>query len=345
MHRKSHRHGFICAGCWTVDRIKITNLWPEQEALARIRSVERQGGGSAHNVGIDLKKLDPSIPVSTVGVIGADEDGDYLHNQALAHDINVDLLHRSSSGTTSYTDVITVADTGKRTFFHYPGTNDLLSADDFDFTHSSARILHLGLLSVHEFMDKAQSDSSNGWSQVLKRAQSHGIETSIEMVSIQPQRNRELAYPCLPWLDYLVVNDLEIGALGRMETVINGHTNVDACAEAAKRVLDMGSMRYVTVHYPMGALCVTRNQTLHSSMSYDVPQSLIAGTVGAGDAFASGFLYAMHENWSIDDALELGHVVAASSLRSPNTVDSVESIQECQRFAARLTKRKSPTAR
>lgn len=344
MQKETHRHGFICAGCWTVDRVKITDLWPEQEALARIRSVERQGGGSAHNVGIDLKKLDPSVPVSTVGVIGADEDGDYLRNQALTHDINTEFLHRSTAGATSYTDVITVANTGKRTFFHYPGTNDLLSADHFDFTHSSARILHLGLLSVHESMDKAHPDQSNGWSQVLKRAQENGIETSIEMVSIQPQRNRELAYPCLPWLDYLVVNDLEIGALGRMQTVISGLTDVEACVEAAKRVVDMGSMRYVIVHYPMGALCVSRNHDCHRSMSYDVPQSLIAGTVGAGDAFASGFLYAMHENWSLDDALELGHAVAAASLRSPNTVDSVETIEACRRFAAGLAKRKTPAS-
>ncbi|MFK7891319.1 MAG: carbohydrate kinase family protein [Granulosicoccus sp.] len=337
-----NRHGFICAGCWTVDRIKITNCWPEQEALAHIMTVDRHGGGSAHNSGIDLKKLNPNLPVSTVGVIGTDADGDFLFNQALTYGIDTVGLHRTVQCDTSYTDVITVSQTGKRTFFHYTGTNDLLTPEHFSFTDSSAKILHLGLLSVHAGMDKAISKDSNGWSEVLRKAQQSGLETSIEMVSVEAERNRELAFPCLPWLDYLVVNDMEIGALGNLPTVIAGQTDIAACIKAAENVLDKGAMQLVTVHYPMGAICVTRDRQVHNRASYDIPQSLVAGTVGAGDAFASGFLYGMHENQSIGESLTIGHAVAAASLRSPNTVDAVESLAACKAFAQGFAKREQP---
>lgn len=335
------RRGFICAGCWTVDRIKLTDVWPSEEGLGRIQDVDRHGGGSAHNTGIDLRRLDAQMPVRTVGVLGKDEDGDFLFAQAQAHGIETTHLYRSDERPTSYTDVISIVDTGKRTFFHYTGTNDLLTPEHFDFSNTTEKILHLGLLGLHKGMDATRPANSNGWSKVLESARQHGIATSIEMVSVQPERNRELTYPCLPWLDYLIVNDAEIGALADMSTVNHGQTDVDACMEAAKHVLEMGAMSHVAVHYPMGALCLTRNQSAVITSSYDLPQSEIAGAVGAGDAFASGLLYGLHENWTLDKALDLGHVAAAASLRSPNTVESVQSIDACRNFAHRFKKRSS----
>ena len=334
------RHGFICAGCWTVDRIKMTDLWPVEEGLARIQSVDRHGGGSAHNAGIDLRRMDPAMPVSTIGVVGTDDEGDYLFGQALAHGIDTTQLVRSDALPTSYTDVITVSDTGKRTFFHFTGTNDLLTPEHFDFSQSSEKILHLGLLSLHQRMDERLSQNSNGWSQVLKAAKNQGLLTSIELVSGEASLNRELSNPCLPWLNFLVVNDLEIGALADRTTISDGQTNIDACIEAAKIILNRGSMSHVAVHFPEGALCIDRDQVLTVSASYDIPQSSIVGSVGAGDAFAAGFLYAMHEHWTTDDALELGHVVAAASLRSANTVESVDTISACRAFANAHTKRR-----
>jgi len=41
-----------------------------------------QGGGSAHNLGMDIRKLDSAMPVAAIGLLGQDTDGDYLHNLA-----------------------------------------------------------------------------------------------------------------------------------------------------------------------------------------------------------------------------------------------------------------------
>ncbi|MFT5896975.1 MAG: sugar/nucleoside kinase (ribokinase family), partial [bacterium] len=113
------RRGFICAGCWTADRIKIIDRWPAEEELATITGVDQQGGGSAHNVGIDIRKLDVTMPVATVGMLGDDTDGDFLFSQANKHQVETLQLRRTQDKPTSYTDVITVSNTGKRTFFHH----------------------------------------------------------------------------------------------------------------------------------------------------------------------------------------------------------------------------------
>lgn len=325
--------GFICAGCWTLDRIKLIDTWPDQEALSRIQSVDQLGGGSAHNVGIDLRQLDPAMPVATIGMLGDDEDGAFLFQQAASHGLDTRQLLRTAERATSYTDVMSVRSTGKRTFFHYPGANDLLTPAHFDFTDHRARILHLGLLSLHAKLDSPTSDGSNGWADILKNAKAHGLNTSIEMVSIEHERNRTIALPCLEWLDYLIVNDHEIGSIAGIDTLDNGKTCIDQCVLAARRALAMGNMKLVAVHYPSGALCITRDGQELMSSSLKMPQSLVVSSVGAGDAFVAGFLYGMHESWTIMASMELAHIAAAASLRSATTTGSVPSISECREFA------------
>lgn len=328
------RRGFVCAGCWTLDRIKIIDGWPAEEELARITGTDQQGGGSAHNVAIDLRKLDPEMPVEAIGLIGRDGDGDFLQQRAEDAGVDTAQLHRSDRAQTSYTDVMSVEGSGKRTFFHHAGANDLLNPDHFDFSATSARTLHLGLLGVHRSLDGSWRDDANGWVAVLKKARAAGLHTNVELVSIEPARNRALCLPCLPWLDTLIVNDHEIGALADMQTIANGRTLPDRCRAAARKVLAAGAMQQVVVHYPAGADYIGRDGDEHHAEALRVEADAIASTVGAGDAFAAGMLYALHERWPIDEALTLAHAAAATSLRSHTTVGSVASVEHCMALAA-----------
>lgn len=329
------RHGFICAGCWTLDRVKLIDAWPVQETLANIVAIDRQGGGSAHNVGIDLRKLDSSMPVATIGLLGNDADGDFLMKQAEANGLDTAQLHRTSLAQTSFTDVMTVQSTGKRTFFHSTGANALLTPAHFEFSGTRARMLHLGLLGVHEQLDRSRADGSNGWVEILGKAKQAGLQTSIELVSIDPARNRALALPCLPLVDVLIVNDHEIGALAGIETLtFAGHAIPERCREALSLVLAKGAMQLVAVHYPEGAICMTRDGEVTEMPSLPVNPNSIQGSVGAGDAFAAGMLYALHERWPVLRAMRLGHAAAAASLRSTTTVGAVESVAGCLALGA-----------
>lgn len=330
------RRGFICAGCWTLDRIKVIDKWPGEEELANIVGLDQQGGGSAHNVAIDLKKLAPELPVSTIGLLGSDADGDFLFNRTSQYSIKATQLKRTTKAATSYTDVMSVESSGKRTFFHHSGANDLLAPEHFNFAKSSEQILHLGLLGLHERMDASHADGENGWSLVLAEARAQGLKTSIEMVSINPLRNRALVLPCLAHLDYLVVNDHEIGSIAGRDTLTSGTTDIPACLSAARDVLQKGAMQTVTVHYPNGALCVSRGGEEFLSDSLQLPESNIKSSVGAGDAFVAGFLYAMHESFSIPEALELAHSVAAISLQSMTTTGAIQNVEQCLNFARQM---------
>lgn len=238
-------------------------------------------------------------------------------------------MRRTDAAATSYTDVVSDTTTGRRTFFHHVGTSDLLTPDDFDFSQTGCRVLHLGLLGLHGILDNPWRDDPNGWVTILKKARSAGLETNIELVSIDADRIRRTCRPCLAHLDTLIVNDHEIGALADLPTVRDGTTDVALVRQAAESILAAGAMRLVVVHHPDGAICASRDGQIVERPSVPVPPERIGSTVGAGDAFAAGMLFALHEAWPIAHALELAHATAAASLRSPTTVGSVEDVDTC----------------
>lgn len=337
------RRGIICAGCWTLDRIRLIDHWPAQEQLAEITGNDQQGGGSAHNVALDLRRMDDSLPVYGLGLIGQDPEGDFLQSQCLRYGVDCRGLQRTDAAGTSYTEVYSVTADGRRTFFHHRGANDVLSPEHLGLTAIPGRILHLGLLGLHRTLDSPWQSDANGWITVLRQARALGITTNIELVSISAERIREIAEPCLPYLDYLIVNDREIGGLTGIETLNGDTTDVDACTLAAQTALSRGAMQCVVVHYPGGAVLVRRDQTPVSSTSVPVPPGDIVGSVGAGDAFAAGMLYGLHEGWEDTRCLELAHAVAAASLRAANTVGAVESVSICLAYAAACLNRRDRT--
>ena len=59
-----------------------------------------------------------------------------------------------------------------------------------------------------------------------------------------------------------------------------------------------------------------------------VPQELVVGSVGAGDAFMAGILWAVHEDKSIEEALHVAVCSAAQSLFDSSASGSIVPISE-----------------
>jgi sugar/nucleoside kinase (ribokinase family) len=327
------RRGIVCGGCWLVDHNNSIDRWPEQESLAQILSCELHGGGAAHNMAVDLARLDPGLPVSATGVVGNDDNGRLLIAACAEHGIDHAALRVIDGVATSHTDVMTVAGNGRRTFFHHQGANARLRPEHFDFSTTRARILHLGPPGVHAGMDAPCGDEASGWVNVLKRARAAGLRTNLEMVSGPPGETRRLVMPCLPYLDTLIINDDEAGVLTGIDVISGGVTSAGAARRAAVALLVSGPLELVVIHFPGGCVAATRDGDVLARASLEVPADAIRGSNGAGDAFAAGVLYAIHEGWPVSEGLSLGLCAAASALRSVSTTASVGSISECRKLA------------
>jgi sugar/nucleoside kinase (ribokinase family) len=323
------RHGFIAGGTWCLDRNRKIDAWPREDSVGIAWGLEERGGGPACNLAIDIRRLDPSIPVETIGLVGNDDAGRKLIAEADRAGLDRRQMHVDARAPTHMTEAFVSQASGMRTHISDLGVAELLSPDHFDFSETSARFMHLGLPGIHPKMDGRWQGDANGWVTVFKAARKAGLETNLELCTVTPERLRDLIHPCLPHLDTLVVNDSEIGALAEMTTVSGGKTDIESCKAACAAILEQGAMRLVTVHFPEGAITVTRDGTSVFVSSVSVPHAAVVGPNGAGDAFAAGFMYGLHEHWSLEDSLWLGHAAAACSLRTAGTTDGVMGWREC----------------
>lgn len=323
-------NGFLTAGSWCLDRNLSVDSWPREDSVTTVRNVFLSGGGSGCNFAVDLRRLDPSIPVATQGVTGDDSAADFLFGVAAEHGIEHAGLRRLAGRRTSVTDAYQSAESGLRTHVLIPGVADDLAPEHFDFAGTRARILHLGLPGIHPAMDAPCGSDPSGWVSVLRRARAAGLETNMELVTIAPERLRAITLPCLPWLTTLVVNDFEIGAITGIATIRYGVTDREAVAAASRRALEIGAMDLVVVHFPGAALLARRDGgAVVAAGSVDVPANRIVGANGAGDAFAAGYFLGRYRNWDDARCLRMGHAAAATSLLGLGTYSAMEGAEAC----------------
>lgn len=329
----SDRRGFVTGGTWCVDFNKIVSHWPKEDGLAEYLGEERANGGSGSNFALDMRQLDPAMPLETIALIGDDDDGRFLLDLADKAGIDRSRMQVTAAARTHYTDAFVSEESHRRTHIYFRGTSALLSPDHFDFSTVRARILHLGLPGVHRVMDQPWGRDANGWVTVLRKARAAGIETNMELASVGAEAIRRIVTPCLPHLDTLVVNDVEIGAISGLATSTEGVTDIAAATRAAQMVLDMGVRHVVVVHSPVIAIAVTHGKSPVLQGSTRIPAQLIASANGAGDAFAAGMMFGWHEGWEVERCLRLAHASAACSLRGLATTGTIEPWQDCLALA------------
>ncbi len=88
------RNGLLAGGNWILDRVKIVDRYPEQDGLAHILEQSTGNGGSPYNVLKDLAKLNAPFPLAGAGLVGEDEDGNFILEGCRAHGIDTaHILH------------------------------------------------------------------------------------------------------------------------------------------------------------------------------------------------------------------------------------------------------------
>jgi sugar/nucleoside kinase (ribokinase family) len=325
----SPRNGILAGGNWIIDHVKIVDTYPAQDTLANIFSTARGTGGSPYNILVDLALLGAGFPLAAVGLVGEDEDGRSILADCERLKIDAAQLQQTAAAPTSYTDVMTVQSTGRRTFFHARGANALLDVEHFDFSTTTAKIFHLGYLLLLDRLDSPGDKYGTRAAEVLANAQAAGLKTSIDCVSEDSDRFAKVVLPALPHVDLCVMNELEAGRVtGR--TVRYGETLDRAVLkEAMSALLEAGVREWVVVHFPEGACALGHNGGWHEHGSIRLPDGYIKGAAGAGDAFTAGVLLGWHDGKPMDEALRYGVCAAASNLSDETCTGGIKSISEC----------------
>lgn len=323
----SARRGLLAGGNWIIDQVKIIDVYPQPEQLGNILGQSQGTGGGPYNVLIDLARCSAPFPLYGAGLVGKDALGDRILEDCRQHKIDAHLIGTTTKAPTSFTDVMTERDTGRRTFFHDRGANALWHGEGLDFKRTKARVFHLAYLLLLDALDEPEAKFGTKAARLLAAAQSAGLKTSVDAVSEDSDRFAKIVMPALKHVDYCILNEIEAGKTtgfkirqpdGRLDTVTLRH--------AAGTLLQQGVRELVVIHFPEGAFARTRKGDDVWQSSVKLPPKFIAGSAGAGDAFCAGVLLGLHEDWELQRSLLTGVCLAAASLSHPTCTAGVKSL-------------------
>jgi sugar/nucleoside kinase (ribokinase family) len=323
------RSGILAAGNWVRDHVKTVDAWPVEDGLANILDHAEGNGGGPYNVLKDLARLRAPFPLAGLGLVGDDADGRAILADCKASGIDTARLRTAAGLSTSYTDVMSVRGTGRRTFFHHRGANARLGPEHFEFAGSRERIFYLGYLLLLDALDAPAPDGTPAALGVLRAARAAGLATALDCVSAAGEGFRTTVAPVLPEVDVLFANEFEAGQLAGKAPGGARTRNRAEAESAALTLVGLGVRRWAIVHFPEGACaCSGAGETLWQPAARIAPAE-IASSVGAGDALAAGVLLGLHEGWPMGRALELGTCAAAASLLHPTCSGGVLAADDC----------------
>jgi len=320
------RSGILTAGNFIVDCVKVIDRYPGEDMLAIIHHQTRCNGGGPYNVLKDLAAMKVPFPLFAAGCVGADADGEWIRRDCEKNGIDISHLITTPDHSTSYTDVMSNQENGRRTFFHQPGANALFDGSNCDFMQLTAKIFHLGYLMLLEKLDRFDLDGKTGAAKLLSRAVNSGLITTVDMVSSDHSSFREIVLSSLPAIDFLIINELEASRiLSRKVDAMHA----DELRKAAEDIILLGVRKAVVIHTTEGSVAVEKDGKSITQGSVKLPERYIKGANGAGDAFAAGFLYGLHENWNFSDRLQAGVCAAAACLSDPTPSNGLREMNEC----------------
>lgn len=320
------RKGIALVGNILTDNVKFVEVYPEKGMLATISGESLAVGGCVPNTGIDIAKLDKNMVVKAYGKVGNDYKGEYVIAQMKNVGIDVSGVVISQTAPTSYSDVITVESTGERTFFHNRGANKEFCPNDVDLDSVDCKILHAGYLMLLDGFDKLNADGTTPMSEFLKRARAKGIKTSIDIVSESSGNFAKVVNATLPHCDYVIINEIEAGQIvGISPRNEKGELIDENVEKIMKKLFALGVNEKLVVHCPEKGFCLDKSGEYTVVPSRKLAKGFIKGSVGAGDAFCAGCLYAIYNGYSDSDMLAFSNLVAINCL---STADSVSGIRE-----------------
>ena len=339
--RAAERSGILTFGSFITDHNLAIESYPSEDQATFITSRQLAAGGPGYNIAANLRRLDPSMRVECQGLLGDDENGQVVLEALARHGISPDGMTLTREAPQIYVQVMASEANGRRTFFCFRGAPTCWT----NATSIRAR-QGAGSSMSGAGAPPAPGPARSGRRQRLdagpRRARELGFRTNMEMASLEADVLRPIVLPCLPLLDSIVINDLEGEAVSGIEIRPGGALDWEAAGRACRRLRELGVRQVAAIHFPEGAVAVDEAGTLHAQPSVRWPEVAHRERGGAGDAFAAGLVYGLHEGWTVARGLRLAVRVAAVCLGSLDTNGAIGTWQACEAETARYGYRAAP---
>jgi len=293
-------------GALNVDHIyKVGRILDDGEAV--VTEIKASPGGSAANTIYGLAKL--GVSAGFVGLVGDDAKGKILVQDFQKVEVDTSQIRIRSRAKTG--SVICLSDRlGRRSLYVAPGANNLLTMDDLDVTYiNRARMLH-----ISSFADDGQFKILLD---LMERLDS-SVKLSFSPGTLNAAKGLKALAPILGRTHIMFINRREIKRLTGKD-VVGG---AEICLEQGCSIIvvTLGRGQKLELSTGSGCKAVTAvgyirdaetEYAIQPSSQDAVPP---ADTTGAGDAFATGFLYGLLKGKSPEECGHLGNIVAQFSI-------------------------------
>jgi sugar/nucleoside kinase (ribokinase family) len=185
-----------------------------------------------------------------------------------------------------------------RAMLTHLGLISALSAEDIpDALLRQTRHLHIASYFLQESLQP-------GLPRLLARARALGLTTSLD-TNYDPTEQWRGFDALLPHVNILLPNEAEAKSLSRADTF----------QEAAQRL----SSQVETLAVKLGAEGAWGSHNGQQVRVASLPVRVV-DTVGAGDSFNAGFLYASLSGWGLEKSLRVASICGALSTRQPGGI-------------------------
>lgn len=295
---------FVQACCWSVSRL------PKPGETFIANSVIVEAGGKGLNVAICSRRLGADVDIA-LG-IGQDAAGDGLLNLLKIERIGSKHVH-ALTPQSGYGAGLIGSD-GQNAIAVYPGPNLLLSPQ---------HLLQAELEIKSADITYAQFETSVG---AVEQAFSLAKQSDVTTV-LNPSPWQLISADLLSLTDVLIVNEVEVCGLlniAPIDFTLGINQIIEHLARAIAQFYRAWQGKLVVVTLgEYGSAAFTQNGEVNYCEAYNIKA---LDTVGAGDAFASGFCVAYLQKKPLIEALNIGNAcgaIVASQLgvldRLPNT--------------------------
>jgi len=262
-----------------VDNVSVKKVMSGTEHLEKKIS----SGGSAANTIHGLAKL--NIETGFMGKVGDDEFGLFFENDLKKSGISPKLY---KSNTNSGHAVALISPDSERTFATFLGAAVELSADDLSSSHfKDFDYFHIEgyLVQNHDLIEKA-----------LKLAKENNLKISLDLASYNVvEENLEFLNSIVEkYVDIVFANEEEAKAFTGNEPVEALNTLAEKCEIAVVKIGSKGSL-------------IKNGDDIFEIGIIDVNPK---DTTGAGDLYASGFLFGLVKGFSLQRCGEIASILS-----------------------------------
>lgn len=300
----------LAIGSVTTDvLVKKVDSLPKTGTLVGIDNVTMLPGGCAVNAAIDLKKLGADVALSCL--IGEDLFGDALISKFNSIGLETKGVVKDPNTPTTVS-IVLINSKGERSFLYNPGSAAAFKREHIDkeLVDESQIIFVAGEMLLPSFEGKDLADFFAEMKQL-------GKMTVMDTAWDKDGRWLERIKDALPYTDLFMPSREEA-------ELLSGKTDPN---EIADFFFDMGCKSVIVKLGKQGALiCRNRSDRFHQPC-FDKGVR-VADTTGAGDAFCSGFIYGIANDWSYEKSAEFASCVAACCIEKTGASEGILSYEE-----------------